>query len=102
MIKKRPSFFLVALLFLLLLAWISSPFCLAQLDAKPAVTKDLQDKDKPEKIVAAPRDAREKTGIWVFAVWMWISVFVIVFFLRLKIKEVDRLYGLRFYSTRKN
>jgi hypothetical protein len=57
---------------------------------------------EPEKIVVGPQDIKQKTGILVFVAWMWISVFVIVYFLRLKIKEADRLYRLRFYSAKKN
>jgi hypothetical protein len=84
------------------LAWIGTPYYLAQQDAEQTVTSDPQEKDEPDKIVTAPQDAKQKTGIWVFVVWMWISILVLFYFLRLKIKEVDRLYSLRFYSAKKN
>ena len=99
---KRTSFLYVAFLFLLLLAWIGTSHCLCQQNAEQSLTSDPQEKQEPEKIVGAPQDAKQKTGIWVFVVWMWISVFVIIYFLRLKIKEVDSLYRLRFYSAKKN
>lgn len=102
MILKRASFFFVAVFFLLLLAWIDTPLCLCQQDVEQAVTSDPQEKQEPEKIFGAPQDIKQKTGIWVFVVWMWISIIVLICFLRLKIKEVDRLYGLRFFSAKKN
>ena len=102
MIKTRPSFFIAAVLFLLLLAWIGTPYCPAQQDAEQAVMSDPQEKEMPEKIVGAPQNIKQKTGIWVFVVWIWISVFVIIYFLRLKIKEVDRLYQLKYFSAKKN
>jgi hypothetical protein len=101
-IKTRFPLLLVAFLFLLLLAWIGTPTCLGQQDAEQAEMSDPQEKQEPEKIVGAPQDARQKTGIWVFVVWMWISIIVVIYFLRLKIKEIDRLYSLRFFSAKKN
>lgn len=102
MIKTRPSFFLAAFLFLLLLSWVGVSYCSAEQDVTQAQTSTPQEKEEPEKIAGTPKDAKQKTGIWVFVVWMWISVFVIIYFLRLKIKEADRLYRLRFYSAKKN
>jgi len=48
-----------------------------------------------------PQDMVEKIGISVFLAWIWISIVVLIYFLRLKIKEADRLYELRFYETNK-
>jgi hypothetical protein len=100
-IAKRYSFLFIVLLFVLLLVRIGIPYCAAQQDAEQAVTSDPQENQEPEKIVGAPQDAKQKTGIWVFVVWMWISILVLIYFLRLKIKEVDRLYSLRFFSAKK-
>ena len=102
MIKTRPSFFLAVFLFLLLLSWVGVAYCSSQQGEEQAVTEAPQEKQEPDKIVGAPQDAKQKTGIWVFVVWMWISVVVLIYFLRLKIKEVDRLYRLRFFSAKKN
>lgn len=102
MILKRPFFLFIAFFFVILLAWVGTPICLGQQDAEQAVTSDPQEKQEPEKIIGAPQDIKQKTGIWVFVVWMWISIIVLFYFLRLKIKEVDRLYGLRFFSAKKN
>lgn len=102
MIKKRLSFLLAAFLFLLLLSWVGVSYCSVEQDVAQAKTSTPQEKEEPEKIVGAPQDAKQKTGILVFVGWMWISVFVIIYFLRLKIKEADRLYRLRFFSAKKN
>ncbi len=102
MIKIKASFLIAMFLFPLLLSWIGISYCCAQQDMTQAQTSTPQEKQEPEKIVGAPQDAKQKTGIWVFVVWMWISVFVIIYFLRLKIKEADRLYRVRFYSAKKN
>jgi hypothetical protein len=99
---KRTSFLWVTFLFLLLLAWIGTPYCPAQQDAEQTVTSDPQEKQEPEKIIGATPDIKQKTGIWVFVAWMWVSILVLIYFLRLKIIEADRLYRLRFYSAKKN
>jgi succinate dehydrogenase / fumarate reductase iron-sulfur subunit len=57
--------------------------------------------EEKEKIVPSPKDIKESTGIYVFVGWIWLAVFVLVFFLRLKIKEVDRLYRLGYFSGKK-
>jgi hypothetical protein len=102
MIKTRRSFFPVVLVFLLLFAWVGVAHGSAQQAGELAVKEKSQEEQEPEKIVGVPKDAKQKTGIWVFLIWVWISVFVLVYFLRLKIKEADRLYRLRFYSAKKN
>ena len=102
MILARPSFLILGFLFLFLLAWIGAPYCPAQQDVEQAVTSDLPEKQEPEKIIGAPQDIKQKTGIWVFVVWMWVSILVLVYFLRWKIKEADRLYQLRYFSAKKN
>ena len=99
----KKTYFLCAVIpFLLILAGIGTPVCLGQQDAEQAVTGGPQEEQKPEKIEAGPQDIKQKTGIYVFVAWMWVSVFVLIYFLRLKIKEADRLYRLRFFSSKKD
>jgi cytochrome b6 len=64
----------------------------------------LQTPSQPEadKIIAAPENIKEGTAIYVFLGWMWLSVVVLVYFLRLKIKETDRLYRSKFFSPEKS
>ena len=54
-----------------------------------------------EKIIPGPQDIKESTGMYVFIAWLWLAILVLIFFLRLKIKEVDRLLEIRFLSEKK-
>jgi len=57
-----------------------------------------QAKEESDKIVASPQNIKEETSIFVFVGWMWLCIFVLVFFLRLKIREADRLFRFKFFS----
>jgi hypothetical protein len=102
MTKTRHLILLSLFLFFFLIAWVGAPDCLAQQEVAQAGMNTSQEKDEPEKIIGAPQDIKQNTGILVFVAWMWISVFVLIYFLRLKIKEADRLYRLRFFSAKKD
>jgi len=56
---------------------------------------------KPEKIIPSPQNIKESTAIYVFVGWMWASIFILIYFLKLKIKESDRLFKLKFFSENK-
>jgi cytochrome b6 len=58
-------------------------------------------KTQPESIVPAPANIRESTAIYVFLGWMWLSLGVLVYLLRLKIKEADRLHFSRYFNPDK-
>lgn len=51
-----------------------------------------------EVIVPAPKNQKEAMGIYVFLAWIWLSIFVLIYILRLKVKEVDRIHQLKFFS----
>jgi hypothetical protein len=61
----------------------------------------LQTPSKPEadKIVAAPQNIKESTAIYVFLGGIWLSVAVLTYLLRLKIKETDRLLAAGYFSS---
>jgi quinol-cytochrome oxidoreductase complex cytochrome b subunit len=63
----------------------------------------LQTPSKPEadRIVAAPQNIKESTGIYVFLGFIWLSVAVLIYLLRLKIKETDRLLHVGYFSSDK-
>jgi ABC-type Fe3+ transport system permease subunit len=63
--------------------------------------QQVQQEEQEEKIIPSPQNIKESTGIYVFAAWMWIAIFVLIYILRLKIREVDRLLQIRFLSTKK-
>lgn len=100
-VTNRP-FALFVLMLLLLVFWTGSPDLAARQVEGQTEAEAHQEETVPEKIVAAPQDIKQKTAILVFVAWMWVSVLVLVYFLRLKIKEADRLYRLRFFAAKKN
>ena len=54
-----------------------------------------------EKIIPGPQSIKESMGLYVFIAWLWLAILVLVYFLRLKIKEEDRLLEIRFLSEKK-
>ena len=52
-------------------------------------------KKSPGKITASPKDIKDKISIYVFMGWMWLSIFILIYFLRQKIKEEDRLFSYK-------
>ncbi len=99
----KNTVFLFGLLLLLLFSCVFVPPSQAQEqeEVKKEDMEEIQATEGPQKIVGAPKDIKESIGIWVFVAWMWISIAVLIYFLRLKIKETDRLYFLKFFSSDK-
>lgn len=58
--------------------------------------------EQVETIVPAPKDVKEATAIYVFLGWMWLSIFVLIYFLRHKVKETDRIHQLKFFSKERD
>ena len=69
--------------------------------APPVKSQEVQAQAEREKIVPGPQNIKERTAIFVFLGWMWVSIAVLVYILRLKIKETDRLYFARYFSPEK-
>lgn len=65
------------------------------------VLKERQDEPKEERVVPSPRDIKERTAIYVFIVWIWLAIIVLVYFLRLKVREADRLFRLKYFTKEK-
>jgi hypothetical protein len=70
---------------------------------QPAKEKNaaLQTQAQPEKIIPAAKNIREKTAIYVFVAWLWAAIFVLIYIVRLEIKEADRLLDLKFFHEDK-
>jgi hypothetical protein len=102
MTLKRRATLLFLFTFLFQVVWAGTSLCYPQQVVEKKEASLPQKEETPEKIFGAPQNVKEKAGIWVFVAWMWISVFVLVYFLRLKIAEADRLHGIRFYSIKKD
>ena len=90
--------FLLAMLFL---SFFILEFNFAQQVTQEEQEEIIQAKHDQEKIIPSPQNIKESTSIYVFVAWMWIAIFVLIYILRLKIKEVDRLLKLRFLSAKK-
>jgi hypothetical protein len=99
MIRKRKLRAVFILIFCLLIFSLSLSF---GQQASPSVkNKETQVRETPEKVVPSPQNIKEKTAINVFLSWIWVSIFVLIYIIRLKIKEVDRLYGLKYFPIKK-
>jgi hypothetical protein len=61
--------------------------------AKPAVKKA-----RTETIIPVPLDIRERWGIRVFLVFLWVAIAALILVLRWKIQECDRVYYAKFYA----
>ena len=93
----------IACLILLVLG-ISAFFSFeATAQQQPPKEKDaaLEAQAQPEKIIPAAKNIREKTAIYVFVAWLWAAIFVLIYIVRLEIKEADRLLDLRFFHEDK-
>jgi len=73
----------------------------AQQVAQKEKTGITQEEESQEKIIPGPQNIKESAGIYVFVAWMWLAIFVLIYILMLKIKEVDRLFEIRFISEKK-
>lgn len=53
---------------------------------------------QPETIYPAPKNIREKSGVYVFLAWLWLTIAILVYVLALKIREADRVFSLHYYQ----
>jgi len=99
--RKKGRFFALFLLIVFCLASFVLKYDYAQQSTPQAKDKATQaEKEKElEKIIPSPKNIKESTAIYVFLVWMWVGIFVLIYILRLKIKEVDRLNKIKFFSA---
>jgi hypothetical protein len=88
----------------LLLAFLL-PLALAARAEAPAQAQGAQEKAAPQKpkvrteeLPSVLRNIRERSRIIVFLVWLWISIAALLYVLRLKIREVDRVTALDSFS----
>lgn len=51
-----------------------------------------------ETVHPGPQSLKEKWAIGVFLIWMWLSIAVLVYFIRLQIREADRITGMGYDS----
>jgi hypothetical protein len=67
--------------------------------AAPAAKKPIKkDVIRTEPIVPAFSGIKERTAVYVFYAWLWLSIVMLIYFLRLWIKEADRVYKAKYYE----
>ena len=97
------SLALILALSLLLPALLSAASPQAAPQAAPAkTTAKVKAPPTPETIHPAFADLKEKTAVLVFLAWLWLIVGILVWLLRMKIREADRVHALRFYPASKD
>ncbi len=53
---------------------------------------------RTEPIVPAYQSIKERAAVQVFFVWLWLSIGVLLYFLRWWVQEADRVYKAKFYE----
>jgi len=97
----KKKFLAVALFVILFVTLFLLQFDFGQEVRPQEQTKTPQLEKSPEKIVPSPQNIKQATAIYVFVAWMWLAIIILIYFLRLKIKEVDRLHRLGYFSGEK-
>jgi hypothetical protein len=63
---------------------------------KPEVKKAPVKRTEP--IIPAFQTPKEKTAVIVFYVWLWLSIGVLIYFLRWWVQEADRVFRAKYYE----
>jgi hypothetical protein len=100
MMKKR-KWIILCVLVVALHSFVLLKSDSAQQVAQEEKTEMTKEHESQDKIVSGPKDIKESTGIYVFVSWMWLAIVVLIYFLKLKIKEVDRLFEIRYLYGKK-
>lgn len=98
---RKKKFLGLFLLIALLHSFLFPKFNFAQQLGLEEQKEKIQVENNQEKIIPSAKNIKESAGIYVFVAWMWVAIFVLIYILRLKIREVDRLYKIRFLSVEK-
>jgi hypothetical protein len=67
-----------------------------QVEQEEAV-KAKPEAEGQEKVYGEPKDIKEAWAIYVFLGWLWLSILVLIYLLRLKIRECDRLDNFDYF-----
>ncbi len=71
----------------------------AQAQVQPESEAQAEPEAQPEKIFAGPKDIKERIAVYVFLGWLWLSTAVLIYLLRLKIREIDRLHEFSYFTA---
>ena len=91
---------------LVLLSWIL-PASLGAIHSPQALAADARAQNASQepadaeaaKVHPGPQDIKERIAIYVFLGWLWLSILVLIYLLRLKIRESDRLNNFAYFDT---
>lgn len=62
--------------------------------AAPATAKPAVEKAPPQALVIPPMTALERTSVYVLLAWIWLSIAVLLWLLRLRVREADRVFHM--------
>lgn len=66
------------------------------------MTAQAQQEEEGEKVIhPGPQSIKEQTAIYVFLIWTWSIIIVLIYVLRKKIIEADRLHNLAYFDSPK-
>ena len=70
--------------------------------AKAETKPEAKAEAKAETIQPAPKNIKEKSAVYVFLVWLWLTIGSLIYVFALKIREADRIFSLHYYQPRKS
>jgi len=82
----------------LILFFLGQSFLPGQVMAQLEHQQLVKEKSPPESIKPGPVNLKEKTSVLVFFGWMWLAIVVLIYLLIQKIREVDRLYEIKYFE----
>ena len=68
-------------------------------DAPKAPAEQAAVKAPAQETAAAPRPPRERMAVYVLLAWVWVSIAVLFWLLRLRVREADRIFHMGFRRT---
>ncbi len=115
-IIRAPALLTLGILGITLIAYVSGKTVSLPIQAQPKIqtqsdspqatpagqTQEKQTVEKAkgsDKIVPAFKNIKERTAVYVFLGWIWVAVCVLIYILRQKVKEADRLYKAKFFDS---
>ena len=63
-------------------------------EAPKAAVKPVAATAPGQETPAAPRPARERMAVYVLLAWVWLSIAVLLWLLRLRVREADRIFRM--------
>jgi hypothetical protein len=75
---------------------------LSQDTGNETIPAQAQQEETTEKAIhPGPQNIKEQTAICIFIIWIWSIIIVLIYILRKKIIEADRLHNLAYFDSPK-